>query len=236
MAGALGVLSGCPTEVGSGAAPAAMPAPAQPTPAAPAGEPVIPPPPEEQGPRGSVRDDVPYPLAALLGRPRAEVEAKLGAKRDKDTGGRSTCVRFVPERTWFRCESRWQRYDDLAPSRFGAVMVTYEDGVVAAFTLDGLPGEGAFDHQRALALAGLELPGEPRVRKPQNPLDPSRSADVTVWSYFNDAARLEVGGRQYRVEVSVVEGQWARAKVDVILNDRLNDDERARIVPAGDAP
>ena len=100
--------------------------------------------------------------------------------------------------------------------------LTYEDGKVAGVAMEKLPGEGPFDPRKALAMVGLELPGEPTVEHP--------AEGVTVWSWWNARARLRVHGRQYYVRVSSVDDGWDRAKVEIILNDVLSDDERARVI------
>jgi len=51
-----------------------------------------------------------------------------------------------------------------------------------------------------------------------------------VYSWFNASARLLIQGRQYRVQVSTVADDWARSKVELILNDPLSPDELSRKV------
>ena len=173
------------------------------------------------GPRATVREDVPLPLTKMLGHVPADVEALLGEPQTK--GSRSTsCVRFVPERVFFACESVTQTYADKTGA-FRSVTVTFEDGVSARVAFDGPSGDGPFTAEAALAAVGLELPFPPTVSTP--------APDVTLWSWFNSQARLSVEDRDYRVEASVVEGKRERARIDVILNQPLDASERARILP-----
>jgi hypothetical protein len=125
----------------------------------------------------------------------------------------------VPERTWFKCAHAKQRYADPT-DKFKAIGVEYEDGKASALAFDGLQGEGPFDPKRALAFVGLELPGEPKVEEPE--------PGTKVYSWFNASARLLIAGRQYRAVVSSVADDWARSKVELILNDPLSADELSR--------
>ncbi len=170
-------------------------------------------------------------LGKLLHRTPEQVEAVLG--KPSDTGmQRISCVRFVPERVFFACEQEARFYPFAKLER---IEVEYEDGHAAAINLVGLPGEGAFDPYAALKVAGLELPGEP---KPSSPATMGDSGDkVEVWDWGNDKARLLVGKRQYRVRLSVVNGDWKRSKLEVVDNSPLSDDEKQRIKqPKNQAP
>ncbi|HET6585711.1 MAG TPA: hypothetical protein VFG69_19770 [Nannocystaceae bacterium] len=160
----------------------------------------------------------PLPIEEMLGHPPADVEAKLGDPLGKGES-RENCVRYVPERTWFRCAHARQRYADPS-GNFKAVGVEFEDGKASALAFDGLALDGAFDPAKALAFVGLELPGEPKIEEPQ--------PGTKVYSWFNASARLLIHGRQYRVIASTVGGGWSRSKVELILNDALNADELAR--------
>lgn len=172
-------------------------------------------------PLGKVLDDAPLPLVKILGQSPQEAEKHLGPPLADSKGGmRDSCVRYLPERTWFRCKFAWQRYSDRTGT-FGAIHVTYEDGKVSGLSFEKIPGEGPFDPRQALREVGLELPGEP---KPENP-----EKGVTTWSWWNTAARLLVYERQYRVRVSAVNGTWESAKVEIILNDALSESEKARV-------
>jgi len=78
----------------------------------------------------------------MLGHFPADVETLLGEPLTK--GSRSeSCVRFVPKRVFFACESVSQTYADKTGA-FRQVTVTYEDGVSTAVTFDGARGEGPF--------------------------------------------------------------------------------------------
>ena len=52
---------------------------------------------------------------------------------------------------------------------------------------------------------------------------------MTVWSWFNNAARLVVHDKQYRVEVSSVGGTWDSSKVEFFLNHPLTDAQKAKV-------
>jgi hypothetical protein len=178
-------------------------------------------------PLGKVLDDAPVPIVRLLGQTPQEAEPQLGPPLPDSKGGmRDSCVRYLPERTWFRCKFAWQRYADRTGT-FGAIHVTYEDGKVSGVSFEKIPGEGPFDPRQALRKVGLELPGEPKLENPEE--------DVTTWSWWNASARLVVYGRQYRVRVSTVKGTWDSAKVEIILNDALSESEKARVFDPGSA-
>lgn len=220
------IACGCPTDIGD-AAPRSAPS----GPAAPAPAPPVAPNPGEASPAapapasaalGRVLPDAPLPIASILGAEPQVAETHLGEPLSKG-GTKKTCVRFVPDRVFFECAAAWQRYADRT-GMFGAIEVRYEDGRAASIAIEQLPGEGAFDPRGALRKVGLELPGEPQVSEP--------APDVTLWSWFNAAARLLVHEQQYRVEVSSVRGLWQSAKVDVILNHPLSDAQKAKIVQA----
>ncbi|MCA9660144.1 MAG: hypothetical protein KC486_17500 [Myxococcales bacterium] len=182
----------------------------------------------EKNPKGSglskdfakVRDDVPLPLTKLLHRPPPEVEAELGDPPGKGFA-RKSCVRFAPTRIFFECAYVSQDYADVTGT-FKTVTIDYEDGVSSRVSYNGLPGEGPLTWQEALDIVGLELPNPPRTRHPDD--------GVTVWSWYNSAARLIYKGRQYRVEVSIVDDDRKRARVDVILNHPLTDAQKAKVL------
>ncbi|MCX4240461.1 hypothetical protein [Paraliomyxa miuraensis] len=177
---------------------------------------------EDGKPLGKVLDDAPLPLTKMLGRDPAEAEAFLGPHLPNSKGRmKDTCVRYLPEgRTWFKCRFAWQVYSDRTGT-FKTIEIVFEDGKVAGVAFEGLPGTGDFDPRVALRKVGLELPGEPKIEEPE--------ANVKTWSWWNNEARLLVHGRQYRVRVSAVSGQWPTAKVEIILNDTLSEDEKARV-------
>lgn len=182
---------------------------------------------EDGQPLGKVLDGAPLPLVKILGQSPQVAEQHLGPPLPDSKGGvRDSCVRYLPERTWFRCKFAWQRYSDETGT-FAAIHVTYEDGKVSGIAFEKIPGTGEFDPRQALRKVGLELPGEPKVENPEK--------DVTTWSWWNTTARLLVYERQYRVRVSTVKGSWETAKVEIILNDALSESEKARVFdPAAD--
>ena len=172
-------------------------------------------------PLGKVLATAPLPLTDILGQDPPKAESHLGPHLPESKGGmREHCVRYIPERTWFACKFAWQRYSDKT-NTFKVIHMIYEDGKAAGIAFEGIPGEGEFDPRKALATVGLELPGEPKIEKPDE--------QVTVWNWWNARARLLIHGRQYRVRVSAVKGDWQLAKVEIILNDELNESEKARV-------
>ena len=174
-----------------------------------------------------VRDDTPLPLTKLLGHTVEEVQAELGAHEGKGLL-RESCVRFLPERTWFRCRYAAQRYADKT-GNFVAIQVTYEDGVASAIAFDGWKhGSGAFTPEALLAAVGLTLPEPGKLQTP--------ATGVRLWTWFNSAARLKINDRQYRVDLSVIGDDWQRAKVEVVLNDPLTPEQRASILDTAKAP
>lgn len=175
-------------------------------------------PPAADGPMGKALPDAPIPLTELFGAEPAKAETMFGDPVAKG-GTKDSCVRFIPDRTWFKCKNAWQRYSDKTGTA-ESLYVTYEDGKVAAVAFEKVKGEGPFDPTAALKKVGLELPEVPTLKRPAD--------NVKLWSWFNAQARLVFGERQYRVEVSTVDDQWETSKVDIILNDPLNDDEKAR--------
>jgi hypothetical protein len=166
--------------------------------------------------------DAPLPVPELLGHAPPDVEAKLGEPLGKGMM-RDSCVRYLPQRVWFGCNYAVQRYADKT-GNYGAVQVAYEDGRSTAVAYEFDKGEGAFDPIEALRRVGLELPGTPERSEP--------AADTVLWSWFNARSRLLLDQEQYRVEVSSVGNSWDRAKVEVVLNHPLSDEQQARVKPA----
>lgn len=164
-------------------------------------------------------------LSALIHKKPDEVEALLGKPTDSGKQ-RISCVRFVPERVFFACEQEARFY---AHPKLDRIVVEFEDGVAAAVSLVGLQGEGEFTPDKALALAGLALPGNPRESKPEFGMGDDPTQQVQAWEWFNASARLRVAGQQFRVRVSVVNGEWKRSKVEVINNTPLSADQKKRI-------
>ena len=176
-----------------------------------------------------VRDDLPLALPKLLGRPVAEVQALLGEPLGKGMA-RDSCVRFVPERVFFACKYAQQRYADKT-GNFAAVRVGYEDGVATEVAYDGWTGgAGAFTPEALLAGVGLVLPEAGTQTSP--------ATGVKLWSWFNSQARLKLGERQHRVEVSITGDDWKLSRVDVLLNDPLTPEQQLRVRPpqGGAAP
>ncbi len=168
----------------------------------------------------TTREDVPLPLGKLLGHAPPDVEALLGEPVSKGFV-KKTCVRFAPERTFFRCEFASQTYADKTGT-FNSVSIDYEDGLSSRVAFHGLPGAGPLSWQQALEIVGLELPNPPRTSKPAD--------DVVLWRWYNGAARLLIHERQFRVEISIVEDDRKRAKIDVILNHPLSPEQEAKSI------
>ncbi|RMG94139.1 MAG: hypothetical protein D6705_16990 [Deltaproteobacteria bacterium] len=179
-----------------------------------------------EGDLGRVLPDAPFPIEAMLGASPQRVEQQLGEPLGKGMM-RKSCVRFVPERTWFSCAYAEQRYADPS-GRFGAVGVEYTDGRATSLWWERIPGTGPFDPAEALRIVGLELPGEPTVRHPK--------PNITVYEYFNHVARLRIHGKEYRAEVSVIDDDWQHSKVQIWQNDHLTPDQASRRIETGRAP
>lgn len=176
-----------------------------------------------QPPLAQVSPDVPLPLPAILGVPVAEVEKKLGAPTGKGMM-RSTCVRFVPDRTFFSCKYTTQRYADPSDN-FSGVAVEYEDGIASGVAFDGWKkATGPVEPAPLLAAIGLTLPEQPDVDAPAD--------GVRRWNWFNHKARLLLGGKQYRVEMSTVGDSWERTRIEIVLNEQLTAEQKAKIVQA----
>jgi len=174
-------------------------------------------------PLGQLQASAAIDLRTILNKTPAEVDAALG--EPTDTGSdRVSCVRFVPERVFFACEQEIRLYSH--PS-FESIRVEFEDGYAATVALAGLPGEGAFDPTAALAAVGLELPREPKHDNP--PLSTAAADTVDRWEWGNSEARLLVDGLEQRVRLTVVNGEWRRSKLELINNDPLSPEQRARI-------
>lgn len=178
------------------------------------------------GAMGKLLEGAPLPIAELMGKSPQDVQPKFGEPTGKGLV-RESCLRFVPKRVWFGCKYVYQRYADIS-GKFEAVQVTYEDGAVTGLGFEGLKGEGEFSPKAALTFIGLELPGPGKETSP--------SENVKLWSWFNNSARLLIDGKQYRVSVSVVSGDWHSSKVEVILNDPLTDEQKAKVRTGAEEP
>jgi hypothetical protein len=146
------------------------------------------------------------------------VDAKLGTPT-KTARVYETCYRATPYKVMFKCDGNQRDYQLDSGER---IEVTFEDGVATAMAVIALPGAGDFDPRVALELAGLDLPGEPKASNP--------SEVAELWEWFNDEARLPLKKHEFRVQVSVVEKDWKRSKVEVLDNTALNDAQKAKIV------
>jgi hypothetical protein len=182
---------------------------------------------------GQLRTSEHIDLNLLVNKTPAEVEAVLGPAQETGSD-RLSCVRFVPERVFFSCEQEirvWRR------PPFEAVRIEFEDGRAANVSLSGLPGEGSFDVDAALASVGVSLPEAPAHDNPPLGVGGEPEAVVDRWEWSNDRARLRVDGLEHRVRVSVVDSLWSRAKIEIINNHPLDPGQAARIKPVkGAAP
>jgi hypothetical protein len=174
---------------------------------------------------GQLRSSEHIDLNLLVNKTPAEVEAVLGPAQNTGTD-RISCVRFVPERVFFACEHEIRVYQRPP---FGQIRIDFEDGRAANVALDGLPGEGKFDLDAALASVGVVLPEAPSHDNPPLGVGGEPEAVVDRWEWANDRARLRVDGLEHRVRVSVVDFEWRRAKIEIINNHPLDPGQTARI-------
>ena len=161
-------------------------------------------------------------LTKIVHKSPAEVDAVLGAPTDTGTD-RISCVRFVPERVFFACEQEIRVYGH---PKFESIRVEFEDGYAAVVALAGLPGEGEFEPEAALASVGLSLPESPAH---DNPALNQGTGQVDRWEWGNSRARLRVDGLEHRVRLTVVDGDWRRAKLELIENNPLSPEQQARV-------
>jgi hypothetical protein len=191
-----------------------------PEPAAESGDPSL----------GQLRAGESIDLRTIIRRSPAEVDAVLG--EPLETGSdRISCVRFVPERVFFACTQEIRLYGH--PS-FESIRVEFEDGHAAVVALAGLPGEGAFEPEAALASLGLTLPEPPHHDTPALNAPPSgepAQGSVDRWEWGNSRARLRIDGLEHRVRLTVVDGDWRRAKLELIENNPLSPAQEAKIKP-----
>ncbi|MGB1274106.1 MAG: hypothetical protein ACPG77_00025 [Nannocystaceae bacterium] len=202
-------------------APEEVAKPDKPEPARPAQTPE---PPAADGSDALAKADPALPLALvkLLGKAPPDVEALLGEHKTK--GARSgSCVRFVPNRVFFKCSRVWQTYADKT-DRFRAVEVMWEDALSASVAFDFKPSEQPFTREGALAMVGLELPGKPGETTP--------AEGVTVWRWFNNTARLLFDDKQHIVELST-KGSWETSRLTVTLNHPLTAEQQQLVVKTG---
>jgi hypothetical protein len=169
-------------------------------------------------PLGKFVEGSKYPWKDVLFQSPEAVDAKLGTPT-KTARVYETCYRATPYKVMFKCDGTQRDYQLESGER---IEVTFEDGVATAMAIIALPGTGDFDPRVALERAGLDLPGEPL---------PSNPSEVTeLWEWFNDQARLPFKKHEFRVQVSVVEKDWKRSKVEVLDNTALNDAQKAKVV------
>jgi hypothetical protein len=155
----------------------------------------------------------------------AEVEAVLG-KAQQVGSDRVSCVRFVPERVFFSCEQEIRLYQHPP---FESIRIEFEDGRAANVALEGLPGQGVFNIDAALALVGVVLPEAPSHDNPPLGVGGDPGDVVDRWEWRNSRARLRVDGLEHRVRVSVVNSDYRRAKLEIINNNPLSPEQTARI-------
>lgn len=178
-----------------------------------------------EGPKlGKFVEDGPVPWTQLLRKSPEEVEKLVGEPKDSGEG-RITCVRFVPERVMFECEEEIRLYD---LEGFETLAIEYEDGKAANVSVVGFQNaEQEVSAANALALVGLELPVNGKMREVDG--------EATLWEWFNSLARLKIDDDQFMVRLSTVEKDWARTKLEVIVNSPLTEDEKSRIKATGAA-
>jgi hypothetical protein len=181
---------------------------------------------------GQLRSSEHIDLNLLVNKTPAEVEAVLG-KPENLGSDRVSCVRFVPERVFFACQQEIRIYQRPP---FAHIRVEFEDGRAANVTLSGLPGEGVFNVDAALALVGVVLPDAPSHDNP--PLGVGGDPDDVVdrWEWGNSRARLRIDGLEHRVRVSVVNSDYRRSKLEIINNNPLSPEQTARIKPVKGSP
>ena len=140
-------------------------------------------------------------------------------------------MRFLPERVFYACEQSARIYDH---EQFEQIRVDFEDGYAAQVTLSGLPGEGDFDPEAALASVGVSLPDKPKHDNPSMGMGGEPGDVVDRWVWGNSSARLRVDDLEHRVQLSVVNGDWRRSKLEIIVNHPLTPEQAAKIkLPRG---
>lgn len=178
-------------------------------------------------PLGYLRASEFVDLRTIVNKSAEQVDAVLGEPIDIGSD-RVSCVRFVPERVFFACEQQIRVY---AHPQFESIRVEFEDGRAALVALAGLPGDGTLEPGAALASLGVEIPGEPNHDNPG--LSAGEPGDVVDrWVWGNSRARLLIDGLEHRVRLSVVNGDWRRAKLEIINNNPLSPAQEQRIKPA----
>lgn len=166
-------------------------------------------------------------LNALVNKTVAEVDAVLGSPADTGSD-RISCVRFVPKRVFFACEQEIRVYQH---PRFEQIRVEFEDGRAATVAVSGLPGEGEFEPEAALASVGVTVPDAPRHDNPPLSMGGEPGDVVDRWEWSNSRARLRIDGLEHRVRLSTINKEWSRSKLEIINNHPLNDEQKAKIKP-----
>ncbi|KIG13777.1 hypothetical protein DB30_07623 [Enhygromyxa salina] len=182
---------------------------------------------------GQVKSTPLINLNALVNKTPEQVDAVLGSPKDVGTD-RISCVRFVPERVFFACEQEIRVYEH---QQFEQIRIEFEDGHAAMVAISGLPGDGAFEPTAALASVGVTLPGTPFHDNPALGMGGDPSDVVDRWEWGNSKARLRIDELEFRVRLSVVNNDWRRAKLELINNQPLTDEQSAKIkLPRGAEP
>ncbi|GEM_PF-2318143 len=165
-------------------------------------------------------------LSAVLTASPEEAEKLLGAAKEADTH-ESSCVRFLPERVFFKCEHDMRMYEH---PKLGYLTIDYQDGAAAELAFVGPVSEVEFSLDAAMGFLGLVLPGEPRHSNPGANTG-KRGDIVDLWDWGNSGARLAIDGHQFRVRISSLNLSWEGTKIEIIDNSPLTSDQQARIMP-----
>lgn len=176
---------------------------------------------------GQLRTSEHIDLNLLVNKTPAEVDAVLGAAQHTGSD-RGSCVRFVPERVFFACQQEIRVYQRPP---FEQIRIEFEDGRAANVALSGLPGEGPFNLDAALASVGVLLPEAALHDNPPLGMGGDPGDVVDRWEWSNSRARLRVDGLEQRVRVSVINSEYRRAKLEIINNNPLSPEQAARIKP-----
>lgn len=176
---------------------------------------------------GQLRTSEHIDLNLLVNKSPAEVEAVLGPPQETGSD-RVSCVRFIPARVFFACQQEIRTY---AKPPFEQIRIEFEDGLAANVSLIGLPGEGTFNLDAALASVGVVLPEAPAHDNPALGIGGEPGDVVDRWEWSNSRARLRVDDLEHLVRVSVVNSEYRRAKLEIINNNPLSPEQAARIKP-----
>jgi hypothetical protein len=181
---------------------------------------------------GQVKQTPLINLNALVNKSAEQLDAVLGPPKEVGTD-RISCVRFVPERVFFACVQEIRVYEH---KEFEQIRVELEDGRAAMVAISGLPGDGPFEPTAALASVGVTLPEAPFHDKPALGMGGEPGDVVDRWEWGNASARLRIDELEFRVRLSVVNNDWRRAKLELINNEPLTDEQTEKIkLPRGQA-